>query len=145
MAKTIIEVNGLTKRYGAVTAVDNLTLSVQQGEVFGLLGPNGAGKTTTTLMLLGLTEPTEGSASILGVDCTRDPLQVKRRVGYLPDNMGFYPDMTGRENLRMTGRMNGLSGEHLFQGHEAAAGHCRHTPQRPGRAHHGRADQRRGP
>ena len=113
MAKTIIEVNGLTKRYGAVTAVDNLTLSVQQGEVFGLLGPNGAGKTTTTLMLLGLTEPTEGSASILGVDCTRDPLQVKRRVGYLPDNMGFYPDMTGRENLRMTGRMNGLSGELL--------------------------------
>ena len=113
MAKTIIEVNGLTKRYGAVTAVDNLTLSVQQGEVFGLLGPNGAGKTTTTLMLLGLTEPTEGNASILGVDCTRDPLQVKRRVGYLPDNMGFYPDMTGRENLRMTGRMNGLSGELL--------------------------------
>ena len=113
MAKTIIEVNGLTKRYGAVTAVDNLTLSVQQGEVFGLLGPNGAGKTTTTLMLLGLTEPTEGSAAIEGVDCTRDPIRVKRAVGYLPDNMGFYPDMTGRENLRMTGKMNGLRGEAL--------------------------------
>ena len=113
MAKTIIEINGLTKRYGAVTAVDNLNLQVQEGEVFGLLGPNGAGKTTTTLMLLGLTEPTDGSATIEGVDCTRDPIRVKRVVGYLPDNMGFYPDMTGRENLRMTGRMNGLRGELL--------------------------------
>ena len=113
MAKTIIEINGLTKRYGGVTAVDNLNLQVQEGEVFGLLGPNGAGKTTTTLMLLGLTEPTEGSATIEGVDCTRDPIRVKRVVGYLPDNMGFYPDMTGRENLRMTGRMNGLRGELL--------------------------------
>ena len=64
-------------------------------------------------MLLGLTEPTEGSAAIEGVDCTRDPIRVKRAVGYLPDNMGFYPDMTGRENLRMTGKMNGLRGEAL--------------------------------
>ena len=113
MARTIIETKGLTKRYGSVTAVDKLDLRVEEGEVFGLLGPNGAGKTTTTLMLLGLTEPTAGSATIEGVDCTRDPIRVKRAVGYLPDNMGFYPDMTGRENLRMTGRMNGLSGELL--------------------------------
>ncbi len=109
----IIETKGLTKRYGAFTAVDHLTLSIEPGEVFGLLGPNGAGKTTTTLMLLGLTEPSEGSAQIAGVDCTRNPIRVKRFVGYLPDNMGFYPDMTGRENLRMTGRMNGLSGAAL--------------------------------
>ena len=113
MARTIIETKGLTKRYGSVTAVDKLDLRVEEGEVFGLLGPNGAGKTTTTLMLLGLTEPTEGSAAIEGVDCTRDPIRVKRAVGYLPDNMGFYPDMTGRENLRMTGKMNGLRGEAL--------------------------------
>ena len=113
MARTIIETRGLTKRYGSVTAVDKLDLRVEEGEVFGLLGPNGAGKTTTTLMLLGLTEPTEGSAAIEGVDCTRDPIRVKRAVGYLPDNMGFYPDMTGRENLRMTGKMNGLRGEAL--------------------------------
>ena len=86
---------------------------MRQGEVFGLLGPNGAGKTTTTLMLLGLTEPTAGSVSISGVDCTRNPIQVKRFVGYLPDIMGFYPDMTGRQNLRMTGAMNGLSGDYL--------------------------------
>ncbi len=113
MADNVIEMEGLTKRYGAITAVDNLTLSVRRGEVFGLLGPNGAGKTTTTLMLLGLTDPTAGSARIAGVDCTRNPLRVKRFVGYLADNMGFYPEMTGRENLRMTGRMNGLHGEAL--------------------------------
>ncbi|MCI5957298.1 MAG: ABC transporter ATP-binding protein [Clostridiales bacterium] len=113
MAEVMIETRGLGKKYGSFTAVRDLNLSVQKGEVFGLLGPNGAGKTTTTLMLLGLTEPSVGSAQIAGVDCTRNPLRVKQIVGYLPDNMGFYPDMTGRENLRMTGRMNGLHGELL--------------------------------
>lgn len=113
MAKTILETKDLTKCYGSFTAVDHLNLSIEAGEVFGLLGPNGAGKTTTTLMLLGLTEPSFGEARIGGIDCTRNPLLVKSFVGYLPDNMGFYPDMTGRENLRMTGRMNGLSGAGL--------------------------------
>ena len=113
MAEIMIETRGLEKKYGSFTAVHDLNLSVQKGEVFGLLGPNGAGKTTTTLMLLGLTEPSAGSAQIGGVDCTRNPLRVKQMVGYLSDNMGFYPDMTGRENLRMTGRMNGLKGELL--------------------------------
>ena len=113
MADNIIEIQGLSKKYGSFTAVDNLTLSIHQGEVFGLLGPNGAGKTTTTLMLLGLTEPSGGSARINGIDCTREPIRIKRFVGYLPDNVGFYADMTGRENLRMTGRMNGLSGQGL--------------------------------
>ena len=113
MTNTVLETRDLTKCYGSFTAVDKLNLSIQRGEVFGLLGPNGAGKTTTTLMLLGLTEPSFGAARIGGLDCTRNPLQVKRFVGYLPDNMGFYPDMTGRENLRMTGRMNGLRGEAL--------------------------------
>lgn len=109
MTRPIIEMQGLSKRYQDVVAVDGLTLSINRGEVFGLLGPNGAGKTTTTLMLLGLSEPTAGSAFISGIDCTRNPIQVKRQVGYLPDNVGFYPDMTGRENLRLTGRINGLS------------------------------------
>ncbi len=104
----IIETKGLTKRYGEVTAVDGLDLTIRQGEVFGLLGPNGAGKTTTTLMLLGLTEPTEGTAAIDGFDCTREPLKVKSIVGYLPDSVGFYPDMTGRQNLIFTGQLNGL-------------------------------------
>ena len=110
MSETIIKTEGLSKRYGAITAVDKLFLNIRRGEVFGLLGPNGAGKTTTTLMLLGLTEPTKGSAQICGYDCTRDSLQVKKITGYLPDNVGFYPDMTGRQNLRFTGRLNGLQG-----------------------------------
>ena len=109
----IIQTSGLTKRYGDLTAVDGLDLSIRRGEVFGLLGPNGAGKTTTTLMLLGLTEPTSGTATIAGHDCTREPIAVKGMVGYLPDNVGFYSDMTGRENLRFTGRLNGLGGDAL--------------------------------
>ncbi len=108
MKETIIQTIGLTKRYGEKVAVDHLNLTIQKGEVFGLLGPNGAGKTTTTLMLLGLTEPGDGQAWIDGKDCTRDPINVKRIVGYLPDNVGFYSDMTGRENLYFTGRLNGL-------------------------------------
>lgn len=105
---TMISAQGLTKAYGTKVAVNHLDLSIREGEVFGLLGPNGAGKTTTILMLLGLTEPTLGSAQIDGIDCTRNSMQVKRITGYLPDNVGFYPDMTGRDNLRFTGRLNGL-------------------------------------
>nr|WP_325194646.1 ABC transporter ATP-binding protein [uncultured Oscillibacter sp.] len=111
MGNTIIRTTGLTKRYDEITAVNELNLEINQGEVFGLLGPNGAGKTTTTLMLLGLTEPTSGTAFIDGHDCTRDPLAVKGIVGYLPDSVGFYPELTGRENLRFTGQLNGLDRE----------------------------------
>lgn len=111
--ENVIEISHLTKRYGNKTAVNDLSLSIRKGEVFGLLGPNGAGKTTTILMLLGLTEPTAGTAQIYGKDCTRNPLEVKSIVGYMPDNVGFYSDMTGRENLRFTGRLNGLEGGQL--------------------------------
>lgn len=106
--RPIIHTEGLTKCYGPKTAVSDLNLDIYPGEIFGLLGPNGAGKTTTTLMLLGLSEPTSGKAEIDGKDCTRQPIEIKRIVGYLPDNVGFYADMTGRENLRFTGRLNGL-------------------------------------
>ena len=109
--KTIISTQGLTKAYGSKVAVNHLDLSIREGEVFGMLGPNGAGKTTTILMLLGLTEPTLGSAQIDGIDCTRNSMQVKRITGYLPDNVGFYPDMSGRDNLKFTGRLNGLDEE----------------------------------
>ncbi len=102
----VIEARGLTKRYGDTVAVDGLDLEIGRGEVFGLLGPNGAGKTTTILMLLGLTEPTEGTVRVLGLDPARDPLAVKRRVGYLPDAVGFYEGLSGRENLRYTARLN---------------------------------------
>ena len=101
-----IRTRGLTKAYGDLIAVDHLDLEVQAGEIFGLLGQNGAGKTTTILMLLGLTEPTDGQARVVGLDPARRPLEVKRRVGYLPDSVGFYGDLTGRENLRYTARLN---------------------------------------
>ena len=104
----IIRTEDLTRAYGSKVAVNHLNLSIRRGEIFGLLGPNGAGKTTTILMLLGLTEPTMGNAWIDGYDCTRESMQVKRITGYLPDNVGFYPDMTGRENLRFTARLYGL-------------------------------------
>lgn len=104
-----IKTRALTKRYGSFTAVDKLDLSVRPGEVFGLLGPNGAGKTTTILMLLGLSEPTSGSARVLDMDPARDPIAVKRRVGYLPDAVGFYGAMTGRQNLQYTARLNGIA------------------------------------
>ncbi|HWO71789.1 MAG TPA: ABC transporter ATP-binding protein [Actinomycetota bacterium] len=110
MDEPAVVTRGLTKRYGDLVAVDHLDLELHRGEIFGLLGPNGAGKTTTILMLLGLTEPSEGEARVLGLDPTRRPLEVKRRVGYVPDAVGFYDAMTGRQNLRFTARLNGLNG-----------------------------------
>src|SRR5204862_1324193 len=104
----VIEAKGLTKRYGENYAVGNLDLEIHRGEIFGLLGPNGAGKTTTILMLLGLAEPTSGTARVLGLDPARNPLEVKRQVGYLPDNAGFYGGLTGRQTLRFPARLNGL-------------------------------------
>ncbi len=103
-----IRTRALTKRYGDFVAVDVLDLEVRAGEIFGLLGQNGAGKTTTILMLLGLTEPSGGTARVVGLDPARRPLEVKRRVGYLPDAVGFYGNLTGRENLRYTAALNGL-------------------------------------
>lgn len=108
MSTPVIEARSLTKRYGLQVAVDSLDLTINKGEVFGLLGPNGAGKTTTILMILGLTEPTSGTIATVGYDPLRQPLEVKRRVGYLPDSVGFYDNMTGRDNLRYTARLGGM-------------------------------------
>jgi len=108
MSTNVIETAGLTKRYGRATAVDGLDLSVEKGEVFGLLGPNGSGKTTTILMLIGLTEPSGGSVRVLGFDPFRQPLEVKRRVGYLPDQVGFYDNLSARENVAYTARLAGI-------------------------------------
>jgi ABC-2 type transport system ATP-binding protein len=102
----IIEAEGLTKKYETQTAVNNLALQIQEGEVFGFLGPNGAGKTTTLLMFLGLTEPTSGKVRIIGFDPAREPLRVKEKVGYLPENVGFYEDMDARQNLQFIARLN---------------------------------------
>jgi len=98
----------LTKKYGSFTAVDKVSLSIRKGEVFGLLGPNGAGKTTTILMLLGLTEPTSGEVSVLGYNPVKEPISVKRVVGYLPENVDFYEDLTAGENLFYMAGLNGI-------------------------------------
>jgi ABC-2 type transport system ATP-binding protein len=107
----VITIQGVTKAYGEQTAVNNLHLTVYEGEIFGLLGPNGAGKSTTILMLLGLSTPTSGSIRVCGMDSVRQPLQVKRKVGYLPDDVGFYEDRTGYENLMYTARLNRIPEE----------------------------------
>lgn len=104
----MIEARGLTKRYGNFTAVDNLDLIVRRGEVYGLLGPNGSGKTTTILMLLGLTEPTAGTVRVVGFDPARQPLSVKSRAGYMPDQVGFYDELTAYENLTYIAKLNGI-------------------------------------
>jgi ABC-2 type transport system ATP-binding protein len=106
--QTVIETQELTKAYGEQVAVNHLNLKISEGEVFGFLGPNGAGKTTTLLMLLGLSEPTFGKAWVCGFDPTRDPLKVKRIVGYLPENVGFYDDMNAVQNLLFISRLNGI-------------------------------------
>jgi len=111
MNDIVIDAHGLTKRYNGAVAVDAVSFTVGRGEIFGLLGPNGAGKTTTILMLLGLTEISAGAARVLGHDPVREPLAVKRRVGYLPDSVGFYDYLTARDNLRYTARLIGLSAE----------------------------------
>jgi len=104
----IIETDHLTKHYGTTVAVDELTFSIQEGEIFGFLGPNGSGKTTTLLMLLGLTEPTRGSAKVADFDPTREAIKVKRIVAYIPENIGFYEDMNAGENLQFIARLNNI-------------------------------------
>lgn len=101
-----IEAQELTKSYDGVTVVDHLNLHIRESEVFGLLGPNGAGKTTTILMLLGLTEPASGTARVWGFNPTREPLKVKRIAGYLPEEVGFYNNLTARENLKFIAELN---------------------------------------
>jgi ABC-2 type transport system ATP-binding protein len=108
IADTVIEANGLTKSYGSALAVDHISFGVGRGEIFGLLGPNGAGKTTTILMMLGLTEISAGEVRVLGFNPAREPLSVKRRVGYLPDTVGFYDNLSAADNLRYTARLIGF-------------------------------------
>ena len=108
MCESIIELVQLTKRYGHFTAVDRLDLKIHKGEIFGLLGPNGAGKSTTILMMLGLTDPTSGTVHVCGINSTTYPVEVRKKVGYLPEDVGFYDDMTGPENLLYTARLNNI-------------------------------------
>jgi ABC-2 type transport system ATP-binding protein len=105
-----VDIRELTRRFGALTAVSRLTLAVQRGEVFGLLGPNGSGKTTTIRMLCGLLEPSEGDATVAGVDVRAAPERVKTQIGYMSQRFGLYEDLTVRENLEFYGGIYGLSG-----------------------------------
>lgn len=108
--KFAVETRDLTKSYDGTTVVDHLNLHIKENEIFGLLGPNGAGKTTSILMLLGLTEPESGTASVCGFNPTREPLKVKRAVGYLPESIGFYDNLTARENLNFIAELNNIGG-----------------------------------
>lgn len=103
----MIQLSGLSKYYGSVRAVDDLNLTLHQGEIFGLLGPNGAGKTTTILMLLGLVEPSSGSIKVCGLNPSTQPLAVKEKVAFMPDSLGFYDDLSAWENLKYIARLNG--------------------------------------
>ena len=123
MSDTVIEAKNLTKRYGSATVVMGISFAVARGEIFGLLGPNGAGKTTTILMLLGLSDISDGTARVLDHDPVREPLAVKRRVGYLPDQVGFYDNLTAADNLRYIARLIGLSREERQEKIVAALAH----------------------
>ena len=105
-ANAIIETQDLTKMYNGQAAVDQLSFQLMEGEVLGFLGPNGAGKTTTLMMLMGLTEPTSGNARVLGVNPSRNPIQVKAQIGYLQENMGFYNDLNAMQTLLFIAELN---------------------------------------
>lgn len=106
--ESVVVIDGLTKKYGEFTAVDNVSLTLERGRILGFIGPNGAGKTTTIKILVGLAKPTSGSASIAGADCVRDARRIKRLVGYMPDIFGSYENMRVREYLDFFGAAFGI-------------------------------------
>jgi ABC-2 type transport system ATP-binding protein len=110
-----VELKNVTKRYNEIVAVNNLTLNIKQGEIFGLLGPNGSGKSTTLKMLMGLVQPTQGSVNVLGVDVQKNPVEVKRSVGYVPESPNIYEFLTGIEYLDFIGDIYGMPAEEKKQ------------------------------
>src|SRR5215475_13503834 len=111
----MIKVSQLTKRYARTTAVDQISFEVAKGQIVGFLGPNGAGKTTTMRMLTCFLPPSSGAATVAGFDVIEQPLEVKRRIGYLPELPPLYPEMETTEYLLFVGRLKGLSGAELRQ------------------------------
>ena len=108
----VIEVKNLSKRFGNIQAVDNISFSVKEGEIFGFLGPNGAGKTTTVRMLTGIIKPDNGQINILGHDMTKDPIKVKEKIGVVPETSNAYLDITGWENMMLTAGLYDIPKEH---------------------------------
>jgi ABC-2 type transport system ATP-binding protein len=115
MTDYAVEAVELTKRFGDFTAVDGVTFRIGQGNIFGFLGPNGAGKTTTIRMLLGLLRPTSGTATVLGFDVSRQPEEIRKRIGYMSQRFSLYQDLTVSENLDFYGRTYGVRGNRLRQ------------------------------
>src|SRR6202043_1110298 len=109
----MITVNGLTKKYAHTTAVDLISFEVKQGQIVGFLGPNGAGKTTTMRMLTCFLTPTSGTATVAGFDILEQPMEVKKRIGYLPETPPVYPEMEVQEYLTFVGKLKGMSGQTL--------------------------------
>jgi ABC-2 type transport system ATP-binding protein len=110
---TILEVRDLVKKYNSKIAVDRISFDIQEGEIFSLLGPNGAGKTTTISILSTLIAPTEGYAAVFGYSVTKQPMEVKRLIGVVPQEIALYDDMSALENLNFWGKMYGLTGKAL--------------------------------
>src|SRR6476469_4958133 len=109
----MIELRGLTKRYGSFTAVNGIDLSVPTGEIFGFLGPNGAGKTTTLRMIAGILQPSAGTVEIGGVDLTKNPVEAKSKLGFIPDRPFIYEKLTGAEFLSFVAGLYGQEGEEI--------------------------------
>src|SRR5512141_215981 len=120
----MIKVEGLTKRYARTVAVDNISFEVQKGQIVGFLGPNGAGKTTTMRVLTCFLPPTSGSAEVAGFDVLQQPLEVKRRIGYLPETPPLYPEMEVGEYLAFVGALKGVPGADLPRRIDEVSGRC---------------------
>ena len=124
-----------TRRGATIRAVDGISFSLAQGELFSLLGPNGAGKTTTISMLCGLLTPTSGQAMIRGISMTRHPLDAKQHIGVVPQEIALYPRLTARQNLQFFGRMYGLAGADLDERVTELLGFVELADREIGRAH----------
>jgi ABC-type multidrug transport system ATPase subunit len=122
MSNAVIRTDRLTKRFGKLTAVGDVSLRVERGSIFGLLGPNGAGKSTLIRMLCGVLRPSEGDGAVLGIDIRKDPEAIKRRIGYMSQKFSLYTDLSVIENLRFYGRIYGLSPQRQAQREEAVMG-----------------------